>query len=159
MTNPAPQTDIILEWAAPERPPHNRDKRWYLIAGVVTLLLLVYALWTQAWTFAVVIVLLAAVYGLIHNKPPITHTVAIVPQGLKWDREQIPWSDLRAFWMLQGPGYVELHIARKKAGGHLVIQTGDCVPADIASALAQFIPPIVDRRENILDYIIRICKL
>ncbi|MFH1444611.1 MAG: hypothetical protein ABIG34_04475 [Candidatus Peregrinibacteria bacterium] len=152
-------THIILEWSASERPPHTRGTRWYLLAGCIALLFLAYALYTQVWTFAVVIVLIIVVYGLIHSKPPIKHTVQITTQGLQWDKELIPWGDLTAFWMLQGSGYVELHIDRKRLGGNLIVQTGDRTPIEIAEALAQFIPPIVDRRESILDYIIRICKL
>ena len=151
-------THILLEWMAPERPPHTRGKRWYLLAGLVAALLLAYALNTQAWTFAVVIVLLAVTYGLIHGKPPIKHSVKISSQGLQWDKRLYPWSDFNNFWLLQGPGYVELHIDRK-GPGQLIVQTGTCVPTDIAAALAQFITPIYDRRESILDYIIRICKL
>jgi len=151
-------THILISWTAPERPPHARGKRWYLLAGLIAVLFLAYALYTQAWTFAVVIVLLAVIYGLIHGKPPIKHTVQISNQGLQWDKHLYAWSDFNNFWMLQGQGYVELHIDRK-GPGQLIVQTGDCIPADIASALSQFIPPIFDRRESILDYIIRICKL
>jgi len=151
-------TNILLEWTAPERPPHGRGKRWYLIAGFIATLLLAYALFTQAWTFAVVIVLLVIVYALLHKKPPLKHTVRITPQGLQWDKRLIPWSELTSFWMLQGPGYVEIHIDRKRAP-NLLVQTGDRTPIEIAAALAQFITPITDRRESILDYIIRICKL
>ncbi len=153
-----PDTNILLEWTAPERPPHSRGKRWYLLAGSIAALLLVYALFTQAWTFAVVIVLLVVVYAILHKKSPIKHTVQVSPQGLKWDKNLIPWHELTAFWMLQGPGYVEVHIDRKRAP-NLLVQTGDRTPAEIAMALAQFITPISDRRESILDYIIRICKL
>lgn len=152
-------THILVEWTAPEKPPHNRDKRWYLLAGFVAALFLVYALYTQAWTFAIVIVLLAVTYGLIHGKPPIKHSVQVSSQGLKWDKHLIPWSDLESFWMLQGPEYVELHIERKKQRGSLLVQTGDCPPLEIASALSQYITLISDRRERLLDYIIRICKL
>ncbi|OIO54141.1 hypothetical protein AUJ46_03930 [Candidatus Peregrinibacteria bacterium CG1_02_54_53] len=154
-----PDTHILLSWTAPERPPHARGTRWYIAAGCVAALLLAYALYTQVWTFAIVIVLIAVVYGLIHSKPPIKHTVQISTQGLQWDKTLIPWGDLTAFWMLQGPGYVELHIDRKRLGGSLIVQTGNRKPIEIAAALSQFIPPIVDRRESILDYIIRICKL
>ncbi|ALM09957.1 MAG TPA: hypothetical protein DEB30_02840 [Candidatus Peribacter riflensis] len=152
-------THTLISWTAPERPPHNRGKRWYLIAGVIAALLFGYALFTQAWTFALVIALLAVTYAIIHHKPPLSHSVQVTAHGLTWDKTIIPWSVLSGFWMLQGPGYIELHIERKKSGGRLTVQTGDCVPLEIAETLSQFIPLIQDRRENILDYIIRICKL
>lgn len=151
-------THIILEWTAPERPPHGRGKGWYLIAGCLATALLAYALWTQAWTFAVVIVLLAVVYGILHGKPPLVHHVQITEEGLQWDKQLIAWGELTSFWMLQGKGYVELHIDRKRAS-HLLVQTGSVPPIEIARALSLFLTPISDRRESILDYIIRICKL
>lgn len=150
----------LLAWSAPSRPPHDRDRKWYVIAGSIAALVLLYALFTQAWTFAVVIVLLAVLYGLLHGKSHLVHTVRIAEQALYWDTKTIPWSELEGFWMLQGPGYVELHIEWKQKGKErLVVQTGDQEPADIASSLARFLPSFADRREKLLDYIIRICKL
>lgn len=153
------EAHILFEWTAPEKPPHTRGKRWYLIAGTLSTLLLAYALYTQAWTFAVVIVLLMGIYVLIHSRPPVMHTVQISSQGLRWNKRLIPWSDLENFWLLQGPGYVELHVERKKSGGRLIVQTGDRDPLQIGAAMAQFLTPITDRQEKILDYLIRICKL
>jgi hypothetical protein len=126
----------------------------------VAALLVAYAIWTEAWTFAVVVILLAVVYGLIHGKPHPTHTVQISEKALYWDERTIPWDELSGFWMLQGPGYVELHIEFKKTWrNRLIVQTGDTPPIEIATVLSRFIPGYTDRREKLLDYIIRICKL
>lgn len=154
------QTDYLLSWTAPERPPHARGLKWYLAASSVVALLLIHAVWTGAWTFVVVLVLLAVVYGLLHGKPPLTHTVSIAEQGLTWDKKVIPWGELSGFWMLQGPGYIEVHIERKRRGSdRFIVQTGECAPVEIANALSRFLPSFPDRREKLLDYIIRICKL
>jgi len=153
-------TNTILTWSAPAKPAHTRDLKWYIIAGIIALALLIYALFTQAWTFAVVIVLLAVTYVILHDKKHPLHTVRITEQALYWDTKTIPWEELEGFWMLQGPGYVELHIEFKQTGRErLVIQTGDVPPLDIAAALSPFIPGHADRHEKLLDYIIRICKL
>lgn len=150
----------ILVWSAPSRPPHARDRKWYAIAGSIAALVLIYALFTQAWTFAVVIVLLAVLYGVLHGKSHPLHSIRITEQALYWDSKTIPWRDLEGFWMLQGQGYVELHVEYRQAGKErLVILTGDMPPADIAAALGRFLPSFADRREKLLDYIIRICKL
>ena len=150
----------LLAWSAPDKVTHERGKRWYIAAGTVVALLITYALLTQAWTFAVVLVLLAVMYVLLHNKPHPDHTVRICEKALYWDTKTIPWEELDGYWMLQGPGYVELHIEWKTKGKErLVVQTGTTPPLEIAAALSHFLPGYADRREKLLDYIIRICKL
>jgi len=129
-------------------------------AGLVVIGLMAYAIITLAWTFLVVIVLAAIVYGLVHHKPHPQHTVSIMEKGIRWNKRMVPWEDCEGFWMLQGPGYVELHIEVKKGlSRHLTVQTGTNDPLQIHGLLSQFMPFLADRRENILDAILRICKL
>ncbi|MDD5751527.1 MAG: hypothetical protein PHS73_03330 [Candidatus Peribacteraceae bacterium] len=153
-------TGPLLQWSAPEKPLHQRGKRWYIAAGCVIAALLAYAALTQAWTFLAVIIIGAIVYGLVHGKPHPTHTILITEKGLEWDKRLIPWEDCTGFWMLQGKDYVELHIALKKGRNrHLTVQTGTLDPLQMHALLAQYMPFLADRRENILDAIFRICKL
>lgn len=150
----------LLSWTAPSKPTHVRGKRWYVVAGAIVTVLLIYAFWTQAWTFVAVLILLTILYVLLHGKPHPEHTVRITEKALYWDEKTILWEELAGFWMLQGPGYVELHIEWKTKGKErLVIQTGTMDPHQIAVAFSRFLPGFTDRREKILDYIIRICKL
>lgn len=153
-------TGILLQWTALEKPSHIRGKRWYISVGLVVIGLMAYAIFTAAWSFLVVIALMAIVYGLVHHKPHPQNTVTIMERGLQWNRNTIPWEDCTGFWMLQGPGYVELHIEAKKGWKrHLTVQTGTNDPLQIHGLLTQFMPFLPDRRENILDAILRICKL
>jgi len=153
-------TGILLQWTAPEKPTHIRGKRWYVGAGLVLAALTAYAVLTEAWSFIVVIVLMAVVYGLVHRKPHPQHTVIVTEQHLQWDKRTIPWNDCEGFWMLQGPGYVELHIELKTGRKrHLTVQTGTNDSQQMHTLLAQFMPFLADRHENILDAIFRICKL
>jgi len=152
--------NTILTWSAPARPAHTRDKRWYIVAGSIATLLVIYALYTQAWTFAIVIALLGVMYGILHGKNHPLHSIRITEKALYWDIKTISWDELDGFWMLQGPDYVELHIEFKQKGKErLVIQTENIPPQEIAAVLSRFIPGQTDRHEKLLDYIIRICKL
>lgn len=129
-----------------------------MIVGLV-LALVFYAVLTNAWTFLFVLAVLAAVYAWVHRKPHATHKVRITETGIQWDGESIVWSQVNGYWMLQGLGYVELHVELKRFGRKFVVQTGSVTPEQIHAVLSKYIPSFNDRKENILDYIIRICKL
>ena len=154
------QYPSLLSWSAPERAPHMRSKWWYLIMGSVAVSLIAYAIATKAWSFVAVLGLLVVVYGIVHRKPHPTHTIDFSEAGLTLDKTFIPWSQCTGYWMLQGPNFIELHIETVKSGTrHVRILTDNKTPHEINDVLSQFVSPIHDRGENLLDYIIRICKL
>jgi hypothetical protein len=89
-----------------------------------------------------------------------THKADILTTGFQLDNTLSPWEDLKEFWILQGRGYYELHIAPKNTRkADIVIQTGEKDPFVVRDMLLQFIPQTAGKREKILDAIIRFCKL
>lgn len=151
---------MYLQWTAPRKPAHQRGKGWYVGTGIAAAILLAYALLTQTWTFAVVLVLLAVVYGLVHNKPHPPMSITLTESGVQWGTKFIPWKDVSGYWMLQGPDFVELNIERKNGmERRITILTGTEDPHLIHAMLSQCIPHFQDRGENLLDAILRLCKL
>ena len=47
--------EVLLQWQAPTIVRHERSKRWYIVAGVFAAVCIAYALWSGAWSFALVI--------------------------------------------------------------------------------------------------------
>jgi hypothetical protein len=126
----------------------------------ITFGLATFAFLTQAWSFLLVLILLVIVYVILHWRGHPSHTVSIGERALTWDKSLIPWSQCTGYWMLQGPDYIELHIETTTPGHkHLVMQTGNVPYEQISTLLSQFTEPLHDRKENILDMFIRICKL
>ena len=150
----------LLSWAAPEQPTHVRSTLWYIVAGVFFASLLAYSIMTQAWTFTVVLVLSVGAYGYAHRKAPPLRRINVSERGIIWGKTFISWLRCEGFWLLQGPGYVELHVELKDGRTrHLVIQTGEADPVQIYTVFSRFIPLFPDRHEKLLDAIIRICKI
>jgi len=119
-----------------------------------------YAFLTQAWSFLLVLILLVVAYTILHWRGHPSHTVGIGERALSWDGMLIPWAQCTGYWMLQGPGYVELHIETTVSGKkHLIVQTGSIPYEQLSSLLSEFIQPLHDRKESVLDMFIRICKL
>ena len=157
-TNITPPEDPVLEWRAPQHAHHARGKTWYVCMGIVTAFCIGYSIWTQAWTFTAVIVILSILYYRVHEAVPSAKRMRIWKRGFAIENDYTEWKDCNGFWILKGRDYAELHIERK-SGSLVKIQTGEINPYLIHEILPPFVSELTDRHERVLDTIIRICKL
>ena len=150
----------IIEWQAPSRITHKRTQGWYMSASIVTLAMIVYGILTGAWSFSVTIAILAGLFYLIRNEPHALHTIRILPLGIEFDGITHGWNEWKDFWMLASPDHCELHVEPVKYLKHeLIIHTGNVNPLLIRDTLSQFLPQNPQKKERLLDAIIRFCKL
>lgn len=142
-------------------PQHERSRRWYLIGGITVLAAVLLGLFTANWIFSFVCLLIALLYYLQRNAPPVIKTIELTEKGVTFDGAFTRWDDCRDFWILTLPDYSELHMDRKKGGltREIVIHTEDVPTDSIRQTLTQFLPERSQQRERIVDMIIRLCKL
>ena len=153
-------THVLLEWQAPAKISHERSARWYLIAGIICAVIIVYGIVSGSWGMSLVCAMLAGLFFLVRNEPQVVHQIRILETGIEFDGKMHIWGDWKHFWILQGDGYHELHIeSKRRMTPDLVIQTADIDPYELRDLLAEFLPQIANRKEKILDAIIRFCKL
>jgi len=159
-TNTQPQGETLLTWTAPVTPEPVRSKVWYVIAIIVTLLMLFYSLYTRAWTFTGVLVLGIGLYIFAHRKEPPEKTIRIQKDGVRFDEEFIPWSALDMFWIVDIPQYSQLHIHRReRMKNNIIISILDTDINRLRAVLTEFLPENPDIHEKLFDKISRICKL
>lgn len=150
----------LLEWQAPSRITHQRGRAWYACAAVAVFGMVVYGVLTGAWTFAITIAILAGLFYLVRNEPHPIHSVRIMELGVEFDGVLHPWNDWKDFWMLTSPDHCELHFEHKKAlRADLVVHTGTMNPLTVRDTIAHYLPQNPNKREKMLDAIIRFCKL
>lgn len=153
-------TNLLLEWHATSRPDTVRSDKWYLVAGCLCAVIIAYGVLTSAWGLSLTFGLTPALYYLIRNQGHRKHHIRIFEIGIEWNGHLTPWSDWKHFWILEGPGYHELHIApRKGSSADLVIHTAEIDPFLVRDLIATFLPQIAHQKERILDALIRFCKL
>jgi len=154
------QEHAIVAWEAPIQPTYNRSTLWYICAIAVCGGLLGYSIWTEAWTFTLVLVLLGALYAWNHRSDSPTKHIAIHEQGFSFGKEFIPWNQCHGFWMIEGPGYVELHFERKTGRFRdIKIQTANVKLPELRELLLHFLPEFQERHERFLDMIERLLKI
>lgn len=150
----------LLAWEAPALNDHDRSERWYLVMGLFATLMIVYGLYSGSMLMSISIALCAGLYFLTRNQKHKVHSIAIYEMGVQFDDVLHPWNELKNFWMLSGPGFCELHFSStKRLQPDLRIQTGTQDPFHVRDVIHQFLEQDPNRREKLLDTIIRICKL
>jgi hypothetical protein len=134
--------------------------QWYL--GCIAIIggLIGYSIWTEAWTFTGLIVLIVGIYVWQHRRDMPNHSITITDRGFQYDAIFTPWQQCKGFWMLRGPDYIELHLEREHAPTkECRIQLGSLNPEDVHDVLAQYVSEQTHRTEDTLDMITRILKI
>lgn len=160
MEIPLPTDAPLLEWEAPQRDHYTHGPKWYLGAGAFLLVCLAYAVWTSAWSFIALLVLMSVVYLLVHRLPPQNVRMRIWKNGYAVRDAFTKWEECTGYWMLQSALSTTLTIGHKKALSPFTkIQLAGLDPHQVNDVLEQFLPHIQNKKENLIDTIIHICKL
>jgi sulfur relay (sulfurtransferase) DsrF/TusC family protein len=152
---------LLLQWKAPEFIIHQRGKKWFLIMGVITLLLVIYALATNSATMAIVFIVLAGVYYLTHNQDPKIIDIKITELGIYVGDTFYPYNMINAYWIIYNPPYVHSLNLRlsNKTFTKVVIQLDVQDPVAVRKMLAKEIPEIEGEDESMSEILIRLLRL
>ena len=152
---------LLLHWQAPEFITHQKGSTWYLIAGIVTLLLIIYAIYTDSATMAIVFIMFAGVYYMMHNQEPKTIDIKITELGIFVGKNFYPYNMINSFWIIYNPPYIHTLNLRlsDKTSSRVVIQLDVQNPVDVRKALAKEIPEVEGASESISDILIRLLRL
>ncbi len=94
----------VIQWDASEYIHHQKGFVWYAVFGVIVLILLGVSLWTQNWTFAVLIVVMSAAMAMYAFRRPSQVHYTLTAQGLQIDKKQYSYTDFRAFGIIPDGG-------------------------------------------------------
>jgi len=90
-----------LTWTASEYVQHDKQVAWYLALTVVTIVLLGLAIFMQAWTFAVLVIVMGVCVGVLAGRPPHSVKYTLSEYGLRVDEKNFAYHDFRAFGVIQ----------------------------------------------------------
>lgn len=95
--------EVLLAWEFKEFEKGHRGKRWYVIMSLLGAVLLFYAVWSENFTFALLILLLALVYFLLEWRDPGNVLFTITDVGVGVGNRFYRYSDMDAFWIIYYP--------------------------------------------------------
>ncbi len=151
----------VMKWRAPEHFRSTRGWLWYALAILLDGGLLTYAVWTQAWTMLAVFALLPFVVVLEHRRKPKIVDVVISEYGIKFGKLQIPYSQIRRFWILHElPVADELKLlTTSKLHPEITIPLVGVDPTPIRQYLVTQVSEWEGKKQSFLDLLVRILKL
>lgn len=151
----------LISWRAPEHSYHEKSKRWFLIAGIFIILLIIYGILTDGWTFSVAVIVLAATYYLFYRNQPAIVDVKISNIGIKIGPHLFPYSLLRGFWIVYDPPHVKKLYIRTVSAFHpdISVPLDDVDPAEVRRILGKHLEEFKGRHEPFSDSLTRLLRL
>ena len=153
---------IVYQWKVKEYQRYDRDRRWYIFMGTIGVLLIIFALVTANYLFALLIVLFGVILFLSDMREPLEVPFAITNTGIIIGDKYYRYSELDSFWMIYNPPDVKnLYFSFSSAMKHrMQIPLLDYDPRPVRDYLNQFLTEDLDQEEEPLsDRIARLFKL
>lgn len=151
--------EVILSWQTPEHLPQPRGKWWYIISGAVLVLLIIFALVTKNFLFAMLVLLFAAVVLMGHSRQPAILDCAVTAKGIQIGSGFYPYENLKSYWIVEEPVksvYFDFHGVRPSLSAYLL----DRETQEVREALAEFLAEDKNKKEEPLtDTFWRLLKL
>jgi hypothetical protein len=154
--------EVLYSWTFKEYEKHVRSSRWYWIMSVIGLAFVVYAVLTQDYLFAIIVVLFAIVIFLQDKNEPQEIPFAIVQTGIIVGNNYYRFSELKDFWIIYNPPEVKiLYFGLKNVIKHRIsVPLFDIDPRPIHEFISRFVTENLEEEdEPFSDKMGRLLKL
>ncbi len=154
--------DIVYQWQIREYEPQERNRRWYLIMGMVAAFLVVFAVWTANYLFILVVVLFSIIMMLHGAQSPLEINFVITKLGIVVGNRFYKYSELQNFWIIYNPPEVKnLYFGFDKFFKHrLLVPLHNYDPRPIREHLSQYVDEDLEQEEEpFSDRIARLFRL
>lgn len=138
----------IISWIVPEFEKHIRDKKWYIGALLVGILLLLYALFSHNYYFAVIILISGLILVLNDGQNPLKVRIAVTEEGLAVGKKFYDYDEIKCFYIVYKPRLEvkSLYIEFKNFFHHrLSIPLIDINPLMLRDELLKYLPENLDK--------------
>jgi len=152
----------IFSWTVDEYERHERGPLWYAVAFIIGVALILYAMISQNFLFAVIIVMTGVIIGLSSLREPQKILFQMTTRGVLLGNEFTPYKQLKSFWIYyEPPHFKNLYIDfRNPITPHLKVPLEDQDPLEVRAALLEFLREELSQEEEPLTELLgRVFKL
>lgn len=142
----------IFEWQALEFEKTEKNKSWFVIPGIIAIVLGIVALLIDNILFLILVLLGFLNFYIYAKKEPRTIKFKIYEKGIEIDEKIHDFDSLRSFWIFYNPP-TEKEISfrsRKTFFPYIKIQLGEQNPNEIRKYLLRFLPE-KRHKESLVD--------
>jgi len=149
---PKKSVPIKIEWTAPEFTKYKRGKKWFILPGLIALVVIIIAILLKNFLLVVIAVLAFFTIYIYATKEPKKIKFSISGKGVQVDKHIYRFEDLESFWIFYEPPKIkELSIrSKKKFIPYIKIPLNKQNPAEIRELLLKFLPE-KKHSESIID--------
>lgn len=154
--------DILVNWEVDEYAQHERSKLWYILAATIGIGLIIYAVATSNFMFAVIILMSAVIMLITSFNKPDKIPIVITSNGVVVGDVYYDYQSIRDFSIVYDPPDVKLLYLDFFAMTHpmLSISLEDVDPNVVRECLLPFCLENLKRNEESLtDLMRRLYKL
>jgi hypothetical protein len=149
----------LIRWQAHEELEYDRNGIWYMIFAAVTVLLIGIGVFLQAWTFAVLVLVMAIALFLYTRRPPQLITYILSRKGLHINDQLNHFESFKEFGILTDGNNHSLFLVPRKR-----FQPGTTVyfPEEIGEPLVDLLAarlPMRNMKLDIIDRLIRMLRI
>lgn len=151
---------VLLEWEYPERPVYERGRAWYLIMGLAGLALLIYAVYSANFLFALMVIMFGLVIYITASVRPTNRPFAITENGIVIGHTEYRYREIEKFWFFYEPPVKALYVQFRGLSGRQRIDLMDQDPNEVRDLIGQFVPEDLEQEDEPLsDILSRLLKI
>lgn len=156
----APVQAEPVHWQAKEYLHHERNALWFIGFGVVTLGLLAVAIFLmQSWTFALLVVVMAAAVLVLVYRPPRTLDYTLTEKGLYVGEKMYGFSEFKSFGVIRdGSEYSVALIPTKRFSPAVTVYFPETSGEQIVDMLGARLP-METLHLDVIDRVVRKLRL
>lgn len=148
-----------VTWSAQEFLHQEKGGAWFALFGVIAVALLALSIWTQAWTFAVLIVVITVLIIVYSRRPPRELTYSLTDEGLLIDGKLHEFANFKAFGVVRdGDNFsvVLIPIQRFQPGVSVYFpeESGEAIVDTLGARL-----PMKELKLDVVDKLVRLLRL
>lgn len=157
------EKDVFARWQVYESDNHQKSKKWFVLAGLIFTALLIYAFFTKNFSFAVILIIAAAIIIIKDNQPTKVLDVRLSYKGVKVGDRFFDIDKLKKFAIIYKPEQdKKALIFEFKNGLHpeMIIPFNEVNPLPIRENLLKYLEEDLERDDiPTTDMINRLLKL
>lgn len=145
----AKQPETIIEWQAPEFRHYPKNAAWFITFIIIVAMLVVYQVYQRDWFGAISVAVIAILFGVFAMHRPGIVTVKLTTLGLQIDDTNIPYNNIKQFWIVDNQHHKTLNIDTTAYLNHqLSIELEDQDADEVQEILAELLPEKEEAQET-----------
>jgi hypothetical protein len=129
-----------ISWSAPSAKP-TRSIDWYWTAAAIAIALIIQALWSANWLFALLLLLAVISITLKHQHAPAHYDIEIRENGVVVNEAFLPYNSCASFAVRMSEHRASLVLYPTSIlSGHVTLPLGGMNPDTIYASLIEHLP-------------------